>query len=55
MLLLIVFFLPKVRYKQKKSLMDKFKATKKAKERVRWGVSKGEYCLFVNNVKYRPH
>ena len=47
--------LPKLHYKQKKSLMEKFKAAKRAEERVRWGVSEGECCLYVNNVKYRPH
>ena len=46
---------PKLLYKQKKSLMDTLKAAKKAKERIRWGDSEGEYYLYVNNVKHRPH
>ena len=40
-------------HEQKMNLMPKFKEAREAGDRIRWGVSNGSYCLFINDNKLR--
>ena len=45
---------PQKFYEQKMNLMTKFKESRVAGDRTRWGISNGSCCLFINDKKVDP-
>ena len=43
--------LPKPYYEQKKKLLLLFKKAREKKQKITWGLSDGDYCLFMDGVK----